>query len=156
MSVLMPLEIKSLTIPHLKALKCSIEHACGQGHGSTFKQHYTVLNRLTLLNKWVRRRFHVTVTVSLQSCKFLKYHKCHFANKYSFYALFHLAIRHSLFGISLLVLFLCSDNHCCNFKLSIKVNLVWYGIIEQTKNLSSSLPVWTKKIPFSDMTIINH
>ena len=60
-AVLMPLEIKRHTIPHLKALTHSIEHASRQGRGSAFKQHYTVLKSTILLHKRAKRRFHVTV-----------------------------------------------------------------------------------------------
>ena len=42
LQVLIPLEIKRHTIPHLKALTHSIEQANGQGHGSAFKLRYTV------------------------------------------------------------------------------------------------------------------
>ena len=61
--VLIPLEIKHLTIPHLKALIRSIEHRGGHGHGSTFKQRYTVMKSTILLHKWSKRRFHVMVAV---------------------------------------------------------------------------------------------
>ena len=59
----MPLEIKRHTVPHLKSLKCSIEHIGGHGRGSTFKLHYTVLKSAILLHKRAKRRFHVTVAV---------------------------------------------------------------------------------------------
>ena len=36
LAVLIPLEIKRHTVPHLKALTPIIEHASGYGHGSTF------------------------------------------------------------------------------------------------------------------------
>ena len=62
-AVLMPLEIKHNKIPHLKALTPSIEHTNEQGYGSTIKQCYTVLKRSILLNKWAKRRFHVTIAV---------------------------------------------------------------------------------------------
>ena len=59
----MLLEIKNNTVPHLKALTCSIECRAGHGHGSTFKKRYTVLKCTILLHKWPKRQFHVTVTV---------------------------------------------------------------------------------------------
>ena len=62
-AVLMPLEIKRHTVPHLKALTHSIEHIGGHWHGSTFKQRHTVMKSTTLLHKWPKRRFHVTVAV---------------------------------------------------------------------------------------------
>ena len=64
MAVLMPLEIKRHTVPHLKALKHSIEHKGGHGRGSTFKQHYTVMKSTILLYKWPKRQFHVTVAIA--------------------------------------------------------------------------------------------
>ena len=62
-AVLMSLEIKGHTIPHLKALTRSIEHLGVQGRGSTFKQCYTVLKSTILLHKKAKQRFHVTVAV---------------------------------------------------------------------------------------------
>ena len=62
-AVLMPLEIKRHTVPHLKALTRSIERRGGHGHGSTFKQRYTVMKSTILLRKWPKRRFQVTVAV---------------------------------------------------------------------------------------------
>ena len=62
----MPLEIKRHTVPHLKALTHSIERRSGHGHGSTFKQLYTVLKSTVLLHKRAKRRFHVTVAVYAQ------------------------------------------------------------------------------------------
>ena len=62
-SVLMPLKIKGHTIPYLKALTHSIEHASRQGLGNTFKQGYTVLKSTILLHERAKRRFHVTVCV---------------------------------------------------------------------------------------------
>ena len=50
-AVLMPLEIKSHKVPHLKALTDSIEHASGNGYGSAFKQFYPVLKSTILLHK---------------------------------------------------------------------------------------------------------
>ena len=64
-AILMPLEIKCHTVPHLKALTCSIERRGGHGRGSTFKQLYTVMKSTILLHKWPKRRFHVTVAVNL-------------------------------------------------------------------------------------------
>ena len=58
-AVLMPLEIKHHAMPHLKSL------TNGQGSGSTFKQRYTVLKRLFLLNKWAKRRFQSMVAVDI-------------------------------------------------------------------------------------------
>ena len=63
-AVLMPLEIKRHTVPHLKALTRSIDHWGRHGHSSTFKLHYTVLKSTILLHKSAKRRFHVTVAVS--------------------------------------------------------------------------------------------
>ena len=63
MAVLIPLEIKRHTVPHLKALTHSIEHTNRHELGSTFKQHYTVLKSTILLHKRAKRRFHVTVAV---------------------------------------------------------------------------------------------
>ena len=63
MVVLMPLEVKRHTVPHLKALTRSIEYRGGHGYGSTFKQRYTVMKSTILLHKWPKRRFHVTVAV---------------------------------------------------------------------------------------------
>ena len=65
MAVLMPLDIKPHTVPHLKALTGSIPHRSGHGHGSTFKQRYTFMKNTILLHKWPKRRFHVTVAVCL-------------------------------------------------------------------------------------------
>ena len=62
-AVLMPLEIKCHTVPHLKAPTCSIEGRGGLGCGSTFNQHYTVMKSIILLHKWPKRRFHVTVAI---------------------------------------------------------------------------------------------
>ena len=62
-AILMPLEIKRHTIPHLKALTRSIEHLGVQGRDSTFKQHYTVFKSTILLHKRAKRRFHLTVAV---------------------------------------------------------------------------------------------
>ena len=64
-AVLMPLEIKRHTVPHLKALTRRIEHRGGQGRGSTFEKPYTVLKSTTLLHKWPKRRFHVRVAVCI-------------------------------------------------------------------------------------------
>ena len=64
MAVLMPLEIKRHTVPHLKALTRSIERRSGNGRGSTFKQCYTAMKSTILLHKWPKRRFHVTVAVT--------------------------------------------------------------------------------------------
>ena len=50
-AVLMPLEIKHHTVPHLKALTRSIERRGGLGPGSTFKQRYTVMKSTILLHK---------------------------------------------------------------------------------------------------------
>ena len=61
MAVLMPLEIKHHSVPHLKALTRSIERIGGHGRGSTFKQRHTVMKSTILLQKWPKRRFHVTV-----------------------------------------------------------------------------------------------
>ena len=63
LQVLIPLEIKRHTIPHLKALTRSIDHWGRHGHSSTFKLHYTVLKSTILLHKSAKRRFHVTVAV---------------------------------------------------------------------------------------------
>ena len=63
MAVLMPLEIKHHTVPHLKALTRSIERRGGHGRDSTFKQCYTVMKSTILLHKWPKRRFHVMVAV---------------------------------------------------------------------------------------------
>ena len=65
--VLKPLEIKHHTVPHLKALKHSIEHTSGYGRGSAFKQCYTFLKSTILLHKRAKRRFHVMVAVVLLS-----------------------------------------------------------------------------------------
>ena len=65
-AVLMPLDILRHTIPHLKALTGCIEHASGQGRGSTFKQHYTVLKSTILHHKRAKRWFHVTIAVHLK------------------------------------------------------------------------------------------
>ena len=62
----MPLEIKRHTVPHLKALTCSIEPRGGYGHGSTFKQRYTVMKSTILLHKWPKGRFDVTVAVVIE------------------------------------------------------------------------------------------
>ena len=43
MAVLMPLEIKGQSIPHLKAFTRKIEHAGEHGRGSAFQQRYTFL-----------------------------------------------------------------------------------------------------------------
>ena len=64
-AVLMPLQIKHHTVPHLKGLTCSIECRGGHGRGSTFKQCYTVMKSTILLHKWPKQRFHVTVAVVL-------------------------------------------------------------------------------------------
>ena len=64
-AVFMPLKIKQHTIPHLKALRRSIEHTNEQGCGSTFKQCYTVLKRSILLNKRAKRWFYMTEAVCL-------------------------------------------------------------------------------------------
>ena len=63
LAVLIPLEIKRHTVPHLKAVTGSIECRGGHGHGSTFKQCYTVMKSTILLYKWPKRWFHVTVAV---------------------------------------------------------------------------------------------
>ena len=63
-AVLMPLEIKRHTVSHLKALTRSIEHRGGHGHGSTFKQRYTVMKSTILLHKCSKLRFHVMVAVA--------------------------------------------------------------------------------------------
>ena len=63
-AVLMPLEIKRHTVPHLKALTRSIDHWGRHGHSSTFKLHYTVLKSTILLHKSAKWRFHVTVAYS--------------------------------------------------------------------------------------------
>ena len=60
-AVLMHLDIKHLTIPHLKALNCSIEQTKGQGCGSSFKQCIIVLKRSILLPKKAKQQFHVMV-----------------------------------------------------------------------------------------------
>ena len=65
-AVLMPLEIKRHTVPHLKALTRSIEHRGGHGRSSTFKHCYTVMKSTILLHKWPKRRFHVTVAVDMK------------------------------------------------------------------------------------------
>ena len=62
-AVLMPLEIKRHTVPHLKALTRSIDHWGWHGHSSTFKLHYNVLKSTILLHKSAKRRLHVTVAV---------------------------------------------------------------------------------------------
>ena len=62
-AVLMLLEINCHTVPHLKALKGSIDHRGGHGRGSTFKQRYTVTECTILLHNWPKRRFHMTVAV---------------------------------------------------------------------------------------------
>ena len=62
-AVLMPLEIKRHTVPHLKALTLSIERRGRNGCGSAFKQCYTVMKSTILLHKWSKRRFHVMVAV---------------------------------------------------------------------------------------------
>ena len=49
-AVLMPLKIERHTVPHLKSLSRSIEHASGYGRGSAFKQHYNVLKSTILLH----------------------------------------------------------------------------------------------------------
>ena len=67
MAVLMPLEIKRHTVPHLKALTHSIELRGGNGRGSTFKQRHTVMKSTILLHKWPKRWFHVTVAVNLST-----------------------------------------------------------------------------------------
>ena len=59
----MSLEIKCHTVPHLKALKRSIEQMSGHGRGSTFKQCYNVLKNTISLHKWPKQRFHVMVAV---------------------------------------------------------------------------------------------
>ena len=64
MSVLMPLEIKSHTVPLLKALTGSIECRGGHGRDSTFKQHYTVMKSAILLHKLPKQWFHVMVAVA--------------------------------------------------------------------------------------------
>ena len=64
-AVLIPLEIKHHTVPHLKALTCSIECRGGHGHGSTFKQCYTVMKSTILLHKRPKQWFHVTVAVHI-------------------------------------------------------------------------------------------
>ena len=53
------------TVPHLKALKCSIECVSWHGCGITFKQRYTVLKSTILLHKRAKRRIHVTVAAYL-------------------------------------------------------------------------------------------
>ena len=63
MAILMPLEIKRHTVPHLKALTRSIEQTNGHGSDSNLMQRYTVLKRFILLNKWAKRRFYVMVAV---------------------------------------------------------------------------------------------
>ena len=60
-AVLMPFQIKRHTVPHLKALTCSIECRGRDGHGSALKQHETVKKSTILLHKWPKWRFHVTV-----------------------------------------------------------------------------------------------
>ena len=50
-AVLMPLEIECHTVPHLKALTCSIEGKGGHVRDSTFKQCYTVMKSTILLHK---------------------------------------------------------------------------------------------------------
>ena len=42
--ILMHLEVKQHTVPHLKALNSGLEHSSGHGRGSTFKKHFIVLN----------------------------------------------------------------------------------------------------------------
>ena len=65
-AVLMPLEIKCHTLPHLKALAFNIECRSGHGQCITFKQHYT-LEGTILLHKWPKQRFHVTIVVYQKS-----------------------------------------------------------------------------------------
>ena len=62
-AVLMPLDIKIYTVPHLKALTRKIEHVSEHGRGSTFKQCYTVLKSTISLHKRAKWWFHVTVAV---------------------------------------------------------------------------------------------
>ena len=69
LAVLIPLEIKHYTIPHLKALIRSIERRGGYGRGSTFKQCYTVMNSTILLHKWPKRRSHVMVAVYVSTVR---------------------------------------------------------------------------------------
>ena len=64
MLVLIPLEIKRHTIPHLKALTHSIEHTDGHGHASAFKQCYTILKSTILYHKLAKERFHPTLGVN--------------------------------------------------------------------------------------------
>ena len=64
-AVLIPLEIKRHTVPHLKALTLSIECRGEHGHSSTFKQRYTVMKSTILFHKWPKRQFHVMVAVWL-------------------------------------------------------------------------------------------
>ena len=61
----MLLQIKQHTIPHLKALRHSIEHTNEQGRGSTFKQCYTVSKRSIFLKKRAKRWFYMTEAVCL-------------------------------------------------------------------------------------------
>ena len=53
-AVLMFFEIKHHSVPHLKSFTRSIDHSSANGHGSIFKQRYTVLKRFILLNKWAK------------------------------------------------------------------------------------------------------
>ena len=62
-AVLMPLEIKRHTVPHLKALTHSIERRGGHGRASIFRGQKLSLKSTILLHKWPKRRFHVTVAV---------------------------------------------------------------------------------------------
>ena len=74
-AVLVPLEIKRHTIPHLKALICNIEHASRNGNCIAFKQHYPVLKSAISLHKRAKRWFHVTIAVAKASKNQLNFAK---------------------------------------------------------------------------------
>ena len=63
-AVLKPLEIKRHTVPHLKALTGCVGHTSGNGRGSTFKQHCPLRKSTSLLQKWPKRQFHVTLALN--------------------------------------------------------------------------------------------
>ena len=60
---LIKVKIKLHTVPHLKALTRSVKCRGGYGHGSIFKQYYTVMRSTISLHKLHIRRFHVTLAV---------------------------------------------------------------------------------------------
>ena len=75
-AVLMPFEIKRHTVPHLKALRCGIDHIKGQSCGSTFIIYQPFLKSVYLLHKKGFVDSQMVATVCFEY-KFLG-HSCYF------------------------------------------------------------------------------